>query len=84
MTMNIDGIDVCEPILQLVSLLSNDGFKIINKRVSDYHFREVSITLHGKKIEEIRYVNINGIKKVRDDVFTCDCHWSSVKIVEVE
>lgn len=78
--MEIDGIEVCKPIELLVNLLLRNNFIIVNKTVNDYHFREVSIIMKGKFFKELDNIHIDNISRVKVDVFTCECNWSTVKL----
>lgn len=75
--MNIDDIEVCQPVVKLVDSLSNNGFKIVEKKVQDYHFREVYIKMIGSDSSE---VVVDGVKKINPTRYVCDCHWSTLEI----
>ena len=47
--MQIENIKVCDPITVLIRYLENIGFKIVESKISDYHFHEVYIKMSGKK-----------------------------------
>lgn len=76
--MKIDGIEVCQPITELISFLLKNDFTIIEQRVADYHFHEVMIKM--KKSTSVNVVDINKISQPKPGVFCCECHWSSVII----
>jgi hypothetical protein len=80
--MEIEKIKICAPIDSLVNFLIDNGFTIEERKVSDYHFHEVSINLKGPYpyTEIIERINIDKIKKVDSKTFSCECHWSTVTL----
>jgi len=72
-------IKTCQPIERLINLLEENGFRIIEKKVSDYHFHELYIRVAGKTDIIPKNIEIEGISK-RDNLFFCSCHWSTVEI----
>lgn len=77
--MNIGNIEVCQPLVNLVEFLINQGARVVEKRVHDYHFREIYVKMNGVGFEG---VSVAGIGKVKPNRYVCECHWSTVEIVE--
>lgn len=77
--MRIDDIEVCHLITELVSLLIKNDFTIIEKKVADYHFHEVTIKMKKSYINMID-IAIEKINQPKPGFFCCECHWSSVII----
>jgi len=71
----------CKPIENLVNLLVDNGFRMMEKKVSDYHFHELNIKMTGETNNCPVNIEIEGIKRHTDNMFFCSCHWSSVEIV---
>lgn len=74
----------CKPIEILLDTLINNGFKVIESKVSDFHFHEVFIRLKGENANAIKKIDIDKIKKVDNKTFSCECHWSIVEINTLE
>ncbi|MCD8177859.1 MAG: AraC family transcriptional regulator [Tannerellaceae bacterium] len=82
--MEIDKVEVCKPIEAFVNYLLEHGFVIVQQKLSDYHFHEVSIRLEGPPMD-IETIQFDKIKKLDSkNVFCCDCHWSTVYIGSVQ
>jgi hypothetical protein len=79
--MNNDNIEICQPMVELVELLSNQGFVIFEKRLQDFHFHEIYIQMSGGGSVDIE-IEIQGVKKIKRNRFVCDCHWSTLETVE--
>ena len=77
--METYSINTCQPIERLVNLLEENGFRIIEKEVSDYHFNELKIKMKGGTDKCLEKIEIEGITK-HDNQFFCSCHWSTVEI----
>jgi hypothetical protein len=83
--MEINNVKVCNPIETLINLLSENGFKVIEKELSDYHFHEMNIKIAGNIKEPLPNVEIEGITRHSENLFICACHWSRVEVVnEIE
>ena len=62
----VDGCPVCKPISALLDLLLKKGFKIVEQKISDYHFHELYFKLnHGT--EDLETVEIEGIEKLNNN-----------------
>ena len=72
--MQIENIKVCDPITVLIRYLENIGFKIVESKISDYHFHEVYIKMSGKKTNDIDIISINNIQRYSERIFVCSCH----------
>lgn len=81
--MEIEGIEVCKPIVKLLDVLSGLGFEIVEQKISDYHFHEFYFKMKGKYLEEIEDINIDKITMKSKDFFYCQCHWSVVELIYV-
>lgn len=78
--MKIDDIAVCKPITELVSFFTNNGFVMLESKVSDYHFHEVFIKMKSNSSVDLDKVHFENISQPKSGVFCCNCHWSCVKI----
>jgi ribulose bisphosphate carboxylase small subunit len=78
--VKVDDIQICEPITLLIRVLIDHGFKIIEEKVSDYHFHELYIKMEGKYFNDIENLNINKITRQRMNLISCSCHWSIVEL----
>ena len=79
--MQIENIKVCNPIKTLIQYLENKGFRIVEFKITDYHFHEVYIKMSGKKTNDIDTISINNIQRYSERIFVCSCHWSMVELV---
>ncbi|CAZ97521.1 hypothetical protein Q4603_21865 [Zobellia galactanivorans] len=77
--MQIEKVTVCKPIETLVKELKKNGFEIIEQKVSDYHFHQVSIKMSGN-INLVKNISIDNIEKHDEHTYFCKCHWSTVEI----
>lgn len=78
--MQIDKIKVCNPIESLLNILLEKGFVIIESKVSDFHYHELYFKLLGNYTDELEQINIDKIKKIDHNNFSCTCHWSIVEL----
>lgn len=79
--MVIDNCPVCDPIQSLVEYMLSNGYQIVEKRVDDYHFRQVFIKLMGSsEIPLIKFRNLTA----KNQRYFCSCHWSTVETIERE
>jgi hypothetical protein len=79
--MIISSRPVCQPILSLVELLINHDCVIEKQVLEDHHFDEMLFVL--KVPEKFNYDAVifpTGIERVKANIFTCNCHWSTVEI----
>ena len=53
MYMQIENIKVCNPITTLIQYLENKGFRIVEFKITDYHFHEVYIKMSGERTDDI-------------------------------
>ena len=77
----IKGRPVCQPILNLVESLVDNGCIIEKQVLEDHHFDEMLFVLKAPEGFKIAS-NIlpSGIEQIKPNVFTCNCHWSVVEI----
>jgi hypothetical protein len=78
----INSRPVCQPILSLVESFVKNGCIIEKQVLEDHHFDEMLFVL--KAPEKFKFDNIilpNGIEQSKSNVFTCNCHWSTVEIL---
>jgi len=78
--MEIEGIELCKPIVELLEFLRDNDFTIIEERISDYHFHEVFIKMKNNSSKRFDSIGIDNITQPNPDVFCCSCHWSCVAI----
>ena len=74
----IDDCEVCQPMDNFLKYLEDEGFKIIEGRLSDYHFKEFYFKVSGIEKD---IPNFKKINKISNTKFLCSCHWSTVEIV---
>ncbi len=83
MKLSVNNIDPCLPVIELLELLSDAGYKIVESRVGDIHFNELYFLLKsGRNKIDTQSINIDKIKPVSSDKFNCECHWSIIEIKE--
>lgn len=75
----VDNCKACEPVNQLIQILSQNGFKIIEQKLEDYHFHQIYIKLVGN-LNILDSLKTNGFTRI-ENKFICDCHWSTVELV---
>lgn len=73
----IDNCEVCQPINKLLDFMEASGYKIIEEKLADYHFKEMYFKVHGGKTG---IPTFEKITKISSNKFTCECHWSTVEI----
>mgnify|MGYP003609432031 CR=1 FL=1 len=78
--MKIDKVTVCDPIKNWIELLKKFDFKIVEEKVKDFHFHEVYFKMKGETVDEITNLTVEGINKVTPNLYTCNCHWSTVEL----
>ena len=76
----INNCPACEPVNRLISILLENGFEIIEQYLDDYHFHQLYFKVKGN-INLLEIISINGFSK-EENKFVCDCHWSTIEIVE--
>ena len=79
--MQIENIKACNPITTLIQYLENKGFRIVEFKITDYHFHEVYIKMSGERTDDIETININNIQRYSERTFVCYCHWSTIELV---
>jgi hypothetical protein len=79
--MQIDNIEICNPVETLIKFLLRNGFVIVDKKISDFHFHELFIKMSGEYFSGIEDIHIDGITQIDDKTFSCSCHWSIVEIM---
>ena len=77
MYMQIENIKVCNPITTLIQYLENKGFRIVEFKITDYHFHEIYIKMSGERTDDIETININNIQRYSERT----CHWSTIELV---
>ena len=71
---------ICNPIIELTTLLQSCGFTIEKQELKDWHFNEFEIVMKGKKLQ-LPMIDIEGIEPHSDNIYCCKCHWSVVKLI---
>ncbi len=51
---------ICNPIIELTTLLQSCGFTIEKQELKDWHFNEFEIVMKGKKLQ-LPMIDIEGI-----------------------
>jgi len=77
MIEEVDDCPVCEPIKNVLNFLLKNDFRIIEEKVSDYHFHELYFKLKGKEIDvpvSDKITQHSGLK------LTCECNWSLIEL----
>ena len=75
----IENIPLCQAISEFLEMLENKGCIIVDKKISDYHFHELSFKVSCKKMESIS--NNHALIINKNGSFLCKCHWSLIEIV---
>lgn len=52
---------ICNPIIELTTLLQSCGFTIEKQELKDWHFNEFEIVMKGKKLQ-LPMIDIEGIE----------------------
>lgn len=79
---NIQSRPVCQPILSLVESLVHNGCIIEKQVLEDHHYDEMLFVLKApEKFKVDGIILPNGIEQAKANVFTCNCHWSTVEII---
>lgn len=73
---------ICNPIIELTTLLQSCGFTIEKQELKDWHFNEFEIVMKGK-ILQLPMIDIDGIQQHSDNIYYCKCHWSVVKLIMI-
>lgn len=76
----IDNCPACEPINRLIKDIENKGFKILESKLEDYHFRQLYIKVEGE-LSELKNFDLRGFS-VSGNFLICDCHWSRIEFVK--
>ncbi len=71
---------ICNPIMELTTLLQSCGFTIDKQELKDWHFNEFEIVMSGKNLQPPMKIDIEGIEQYGDNIYCCKCHWSVVKL----
>ena len=53
---------ICNPIIELTTLLQSCGFTIEKQELKDWHFNEFEIVMKGKKLQ-LPMIDIEGIEQ---------------------
>lgn len=79
--MIISSRPVCQPILCLVESLVESGCIIEKQVLEDHHFGEMLFVLKSPEKFKVQDISLPiGIDHIKPNVFTCNCHWSTVEI----
>lgn len=74
---------ICNPIIELTTLLQSCGFTIEKQELKDWHFNEFEIVMKGKKLQ-LPMIDIEGIEQHSDYSTLISTHClSGVNCVEV-
>lgn len=76
----VDDCPACEPINRLIHNLKKHKFRLTQQCLEDYHFHQLYFQLTGN-IALIEGISFEGFSKI-DHKFICNCHWSTVEIIE--
>lgn len=81
MSSESNHLALCKPMQSLVDFFESGGYKIIEKRMQDYHFHELYIKMQGKDKRMMDNVTIPDISRVQgENIFICACHWSMLEV----
>lgn len=83
MKFKVENIEACEPVNELLTFLQTLQFRILQSRISDYHFNELYFLMDAQKRDindENLDVRIDKIGRHSDRIFFCECHWSIVEL----
>ena len=58
---------ICNPIIELTTLLQSCGFTIEKQELKDWHFNEFEIVMKGKKLQ-LPMIDIEGIEQHSDNI----------------
>lgn len=78
----VDNCRACGPITQVIDALEEQGYKIKNQRLRDYHFNELHFLMAKPGATGMPLIKVDNIREV-DNMFICNCHWSMVEIESV-
>lgn len=76
----VDDCPACEPINRLIYDLKKHKFRLTEQRLEDYHFHQLYFQLMGN-IALSEGISFEGFSKIGHK-FICNCHWSTVEIIE--
>jgi ribulose bisphosphate carboxylase small subunit len=76
----VNDCPACEPVNRLVGTLLENGFKIIEQYLDDFHFHQLYFKVEGN-INLLEVISMEGFSR-EENKFICDCHWSTVEIIE--
>ena len=76
----VNDCPACDPVNRLIHDLEKQKFRLTEQRLEDYHFHQLYFKLKGN-IASIEKISFEGFSKI-DHKFICDCHWSSVEIID--
>ena len=76
----VNDCPACEPVNRLMGTLLENDFQIIEQYLDDYHFHQLYFKIKGN-INLLEIISIDGFSR-EGNKFICDCHWSTVEIVE--
>lgn len=78
----VDRIKVCEPIKRFLAHALDLGFHIEMQELQDYHFNELHFVIKSSEVTSNVLPLTEGISNPKVDIFTCDCHWSTVEVAK--
>ncbi|TND10694.1 MAG: hypothetical protein FD123_336 [Bacteroidetes bacterium] len=78
----IDKVPLCKPIKEFLEMAEENGYKIVEQKLRDYHFHELYFKIKPESIHSEKLKEIEGIQMHETGQFFCNCHWSTVEIIE--
>lgn len=76
----VNNFEVCNAISNLLKELESRGFKLEDQDLRDYHFKEMYFKMSGN-LNLIENFSPSGVKRIKNK-FICECHWSTIEIVD--
>ncbi|MBN8702469.1 MAG: hypothetical protein J0M08_05365 [Bacteroidetes bacterium] len=82
MKIIIDKCPACEPINKIIEEILKIGYKTLESKLEDYHFRQLYFKVNAK-IDILKGFDISGFT-IKDNFLICDCHWSRIEFIQNE
>jgi hypothetical protein len=82
----VDKIAVCEPIQNALELFLQAKGQILKSEIGDYHFHELRFKINNLDLDKFNSIvlNLKNIDLIKGNICACDCHWSTIELIEGE